>query len=709
MNRVAIALLLPIVFATRSLAADGLPAVDLSAEAPRQTIVAEGTPTLYQGHPTTLLMPDGKSLYCVWTLGHGGPCGPMKRSDDGGKTWGDLLPTPQSWTTVRNCPAIYRLKDPNGAARLFVFAGQGPDKMMASSFSEDDGKTWSPMKSVGLVCVMPFCTIEPIENGKKLLAMTNIRRPGETKDPKSNVVAQSLSDDGGLTWSPWRIVLDIPDLKPCEPWIIRSPDGKQLLCLMRENTRTVGSLFMTSDDEGKTWSAHKTLPPGLHGDRHVARYTPDGRMVVCFRDTGKASPFKNHFVAWVGRYEDIVAGREGQFRVKLLTSHAGGDCGYPGVEVLPDGTIVATTYVKYRPGPEKHSVVSVRFTLKELDERMKKPVEAREDGDRDRVIALMRKVNAWQLAHPWTKLDPNWIRGTYYTGVMALHRTTSDPAVLQQALDWAAQCSWAEGTEREHANKMTCGQTYLELYAIRKEPSMIAKMRQYMDREIEQALPAAKIWYYCDTLYVAPPALAMMSEATGHPAYRDYMARMYWDVVEELYDKQDHLFYRDKRFIPMRSPSGKKIFWSRGNGWVLAGLPRILEHLPKEDPQYAKFTAMFKELSAAVAKAQGTDGLWRANLADADHVPNPESSGSAFFCYALAWGINQGALDRQTYLPVVQKAWHGLTQCINEDGRLGFVQPVGDQPKEAKADQAHEYATGAFLLAGSEMVKLVKE
>lgn len=709
MNRVAIAFLLSILVAASSLAADELPTVDLSTDATRQTVIAAGTPTLYQGHPTTLLMPDGKTLYCVWTLGHGGPCGPMKRSDDGGKAWSDLLPTPPGWTTVRNCPAIYRLKDPKGVARLFVFAGQGPDKMMASSFSEDEGKTWSPMKSVGLVCVMPFCTIEPIENGKKLLAMTNIRRPGETKDPKSNVVAQSLSEDGGLTWSPWRIVLDIPELKPCEPWIVRSPDGKQLLCLMRENTRTVGSLFMTSDDEGQTWSAHKTLPPGLHGDRHVARYAPGGRLVVCFRDTGRASPFKNHFVAWVGRYEDIAAGREGQCRVKLLTSHAGGDCGYPGVEVLPDGAILATTYVKHRPGPEKHSVVSVRFTLKEIDERMKKPAEARETSDRDRVIALMQKVNAWQLAHPWTKHDPNWIRGTYYTGVMALHRTTGDPAILQQALDWATQCNWAEGTEREHANKMTCGQTYLELYAIKKDPPMIAKMRQYMDREIEQALPAKKIWYYCDTLYVGPPALAMMSQATGNAAYRDYMSKMYWDVVDELYDKDDHLFYRDKRFIPMRTTGGKKIFWSRGNGWVLAGLPRVLEHLPKEDPQYPKFTALFKDLSAAVAKAQAADGLWRANLADPDHVPNPETSGSAFFCYALAWGINQRVLDRDIYLPIVQKAWQGLTQCINDDGRLGFVQPVGDQPKEAKSDQAHEYATGAFLLAGSEMVKLLKE
>lgn len=348
-----------------------IPAVDLSADDARHVVIAQGTPTIYQGHPTTLLMPDGKTIFAVWTLGHGGVCGPMKRSDDGGKTWSELLTVPDNWAKVRNCPAIYRLTDPKGVARLFVFAGQGEDKLMASSHSTDDGKTWSPMTSIGLQCVMPFCTIEPIDGGKRLLAMTNIRRPGETKDKTSNVVAQSTSDDGGLTWSPWQIVLDLGHLKPCEPWLVRSPDKKQLLCLMRENTKTTGGLFMTSDDEGRTWSESRPLPPGLHGDRHVARYTADGRLVVCFRDTGKASPFRTHFVAWVGRYEDIVAGRDGQCRVKLLTSHAGGDCGYPGVEVLPDDTVVATTYIKYRAGPDKQSVVSVRFKLSEIDELIK--------------------------------------------------------------------------------------------------------------------------------------------------------------------------------------------------------------------------------------------------------------------------------------------------------------------------------------------------
>lgn len=353
------------------------PTLDLSEDTARQVVIAQGTAEEYQGHPTTLLLPDGKTMLCVWTHGHGGGCGPMKRSEDGGKTWSELLPVPENWQQVKNCPALYRLKDPQGVTRLFVFAGQGPDGTMQQSISTDEGKTWSPMKSNGLVTVMPFCTIMPVDGGKRLIGLSNTRRPGETKDKKSNVVTQSESTDGGLTWSPWRILVDLGDLKPCEPEVLRSPDGKQLLCLIRENIRTQPAHFITSDDEGKAWSEVKALPPGLHGDRHKAVYAPDGRLVICFRDMGAKSPTRSHFVAWVGRYEDITSGKDGEYKIKLLHSHKGSDCGYPGLELLLDGTLVATTYVKYREGAEQNSVVSTRFTLAETDKEQKSTAESK--------------------------------------------------------------------------------------------------------------------------------------------------------------------------------------------------------------------------------------------------------------------------------------------------------------------------------------------
>ena len=216
MKRLALALLL----VTQLSAAAALPVVDLSEDTARHVVLARGTADTYQGHPTTLLMPDGKTVFATWTLGHGGTCGPLKRSDDGGRTWSELLPVPDNWKAVRNCPALYRLTDPQGVSRLFIFAGQGPDGAMQQSVSTDDGKTWSPMKSNGLVCVMPFCTIAPVEGGKKLIGLTNIRRPGETKDP-------SLEHHRAKRIDRWRPHLDASG-ESCSTWANSNPASPKL-------------------------------------------------------------------------------------------------------------------------------------------------------------------------------------------------------------------------------------------------------------------------------------------------------------------------------------------------------------------------------------------------------------------------------------------------------------------------------------------------
>jgi hypothetical protein len=342
-----------------------IPTIDISQETERQTVIAAGTKEVYQGHPTTVLMPDGKTIFCVWTYNHGGECGPLAKSTDGGKTWSGLLPVDPSWKESRNCPAIYRLTDPDGKARLVVFA-MTKGREICRSYSADEGETWSPMESIGSTkVVMPICTIIELKDGR-YLGMTNARRAND-EDPYSNNVIQAFSSNGGLTWGEFQVVCDLPGLKPCEPCLIRSPDGNQLLCLMRQNTRTHNSMRMTSEDEGQTWTKAVEVTASLTGDRHTARYLPDGRLLIVYRDVAEKSPSRHHFVGWIGTYEDILNGREGQYRVKLLHSYAGMDTGYPGLELLPDGTLVATTYIKYREGEAKHSVVCTRFTMAELD------------------------------------------------------------------------------------------------------------------------------------------------------------------------------------------------------------------------------------------------------------------------------------------------------------------------------------------------------
>ncbi|MEX2581521.1 MAG: sialidase family protein [Verrucomicrobiales bacterium] len=364
----------PLVFAFpfALLAEDGpdLPIFDISGDADRHVIVAEGTEEVYQGHPTTLLMPDGRTLFCVWCIDHGGAAGPMAKSTDGGLSWerlDDILPS--GYSSHQNCPSIYRIVDPEGKARLWVFSaalGKRGGPGMPSIVSEDDGETWKEMPPLEFPCVMTFSSMIRLKDGR-YLGLYHKGPDGKDKAPLE--VLQTITADGGFTWSDPETVASVEGKNPCEPFVFRSPDGDELCCLMRENTHRGRSLMMFSRDEGVTWSDPEDTPWGLTGDRHVGVETPDGRWVIAFRDQAPNSPTRGHFVAWIGAYEDIRGGNGGARRLKLLHSHAErvGDCGYPGVERLPDGTIVATTYVKYRPGPEKHSVVSTRFKLDELD------------------------------------------------------------------------------------------------------------------------------------------------------------------------------------------------------------------------------------------------------------------------------------------------------------------------------------------------------
>lgn len=361
-SRVSFLLTLAVSLTAMAQEVPDLPVVDISGDTARHVVIAAGTEEVYQGHPTTLLLPDGKTMFCVWSINHGGPAGPMAVSRDAGISWTRLDNTlPPGFKDHKNCPSIYRMIDmQTGKVRLWVFSAW-PD--MPRIMSEDGGKTWTELPPLGFECVMTFSSVIRLSDGNYMGFYH--RRNGE-----SLVVLKTVTRDGGMTWTDPEVIADVEGKKPCEPFVFRSPNQKELCCLMRENTHQGRSLMMFSKDEGKTWSKPVDTPWGLTGDRHMGVYTRDGRLVVAFRDKAINSTTHNHFVAWVGTYDDIKNGRPGEYRIKLLHSHAGGDCGYPGMEILPDGTIVATTYIKYREGSKKHSVVSTRFNIQETDKMM---------------------------------------------------------------------------------------------------------------------------------------------------------------------------------------------------------------------------------------------------------------------------------------------------------------------------------------------------
>jgi rhamnogalacturonyl hydrolase YesR len=325
--------------------------------------------------------------------------------------------------------------------------------------------------------------------------------------------------------------------------------------------------------------------------------------------------------------------------------------------------------------------------------------------DPQAVQEIARRVADYELQRREESNDNSWIRATFYTGQMATWRLTGDQRYLDEAMRWGEANSWAPRAGR-HADNHTAGQTYLELYQLKHEPEMLEPIRRTFDRMMVEPKRGREEWSWCDALYMAPPTLARLAAATGDRRYLIYMNELWWDAADLLFDQEAGLFYRDSNYFERRTRNGHKVFWSRGNGWVMGGLVRVLEHLPAGDPHHGHYVELLQTMAEAVARVQGDDGLWRTSLLDAEHFPEPETSGSGFFCFSLAWGINHGYLDRQRFLPVVLRAWEGLTGAVNSDGRLGYVQPVAASPGLVDPDGTYDYAVGAFLLAGSEVARL---
>jgi unsaturated rhamnogalacturonyl hydrolase len=323
------------------------------------------------------------------------------------------------------------------------------------------------------------------------------------------------------------------------------------------------------------------------------------------------------------------------------------------------------------------------------------------------VARVLRKVADWQLPRVQQHYSQDWTFAALYTGFMAVppvvHGSTYQDAMRQMG----KQFNWQPGPRAEHADDQAVGQTYIELYDRARDPEMLSPIRQRMDTLIQRVDdPASPLWWWCDALFMAPSVLADLSKVTGDPKYLNFMDREWWTTSSLLYDPQLHLYSRDDSFLDKHEANGAKVFWSRGNGWVMAGLVRVLAVMPRNYPHRQLYIQQFQQMAKALAAIQGKDGLWRPGLLDAQSYKLPEVSGSAFNTYALAWGIHNGLLDRKEYLPVVQKAWAGLLMHVYQDGRLGCIQPIGAAPGQFTPTSSYVFGVGAFLLAGSEVYKL---
>ncbi len=344
------------------------PSIDLSHEFHRQFVV-DAEPGRYLGHPSTVTTKDD-SILVAYPEGHGkGPIR-LRRSDDGGRTFSALLETPPSFATSQETPTLFRVTNPKtNAPRLLLFSGLYPIRL---AISDDLGARFSELEPIGdfggivamssVVETTPGSLIAFFHDDGRYLTKTGNKGPF--------TVYATNSSNAGTTWSEPRAIASAPGLDLCEPGAVVSPDGKRIALLLRENSRKHESQIVVSDDAGATFSSPRPLPIWLTGDRHVARYASDGRLVLVFRDMEEGSATHGDFVGWVGRFDDLLAGGSGDCKVRLLDNHHDWDCGYAGLESLRDGTLVATTYGHFLRGAEPF-VVSVRFTLPELDARVR--------------------------------------------------------------------------------------------------------------------------------------------------------------------------------------------------------------------------------------------------------------------------------------------------------------------------------------------------
>ncbi len=327
----------------------------------------------------------------------------------------------------------------------------------------------------------------------------------------------------------------------------------------------------------------------------------------------------------------------------------------------------------------------------------------------------MRKVGDWQLEKSRNDFNQDWTFAALYRGYLAAAESLHDDAYRDALLEAGKKFEWQLGRRETHADDQAIGYIYLKLYRQYHD----AKMLEPTKAEFDRILPLPDVctetcppwhdektprWWWCDALFMAPPVWAELYSITKNKAYLEAMDRQWWVTSNLLYDPNEHLYSRDTSFLDKHEANGKKIFWSRGNGWVIAGLTEVLEEMPADYPNRARYVEQFRQMAERLKSIQGADGLWQPGLLGS--YPLPEVSGSAFFVYAMAWGINHGILDRATYLPVVRKGWAGLMSHIYADGRLGSIQPIGGGPDKYQSQTSYVFGVGAFLMAGSELREL---
>lgn len=348
----------------------------------------------------------------------------------------------------------------------------------------------------------------------------------------------------------------------------------------------------------------------------------------------------------------------------------------------------------------------------------------KDDLTKPAVKNVMKSVAGWQIKTPLTHHLADWTNGALYAGMVEWAGIAGNRKYYKWLKGIADTLNWTyyiqkKPSRKYHADDYCVGQMYVEMYRQYKDKKMIDPIRAYLDQIMNDPAKgdlkfvntkdywATQRWSWCDALFMGPTVWAKIANVTGEEKYLDFMYREYKASTDYLYDNDEDLYFRDSNYFTRKENNGAKVFWGRGNGWVFAGLPIIIRELPKDYSQKLYFETIYKEMAAKLLSLQDPNGYWHASLLDPASYPNPEMSATSFFVFGMAWGINNGYLSKEKYMPAVIKGWKSMVASVWPDGKLGFIQPIGADPKSVTREMTEVYGIGGFLLAGTEITRLI--
>ncbi len=342
------------------------------------------------------------------------------------------------------------------------------------------------------------------------------------------------------------------------------------------------------------------------------------------------------------------------------------------------------------------------------------------------VKTVLKAVADWQVKTPFTHHPADWTNAALYAGMVDWAGIAGNNSYYEWLKEISSKNNWTyyihdNPLRRYHADDYCVGQTYIELYRKYNDKNMIKPMREFLDQILKDPATgdlkfintetywSTQRWSWCDALFMGPTVWAKMANVTKKKKYLDFMYREYKATTDYLYDKEEYLYFRDSNYFTRKEANGAKVFWGRGNGWVFAGLPIIIRELPAKYEHKDYFVTIYKEMATKIFSIQLPDGSWHASLLDPASYPNPEMSATAFFVFGLAWGVDNGYLDKATYLPAVVKGWKSLVSSVWPDGKVGFIQPIGSDPKAVTREMTEVYGVGGFLMAGTQICKMIEK